>query len=56
MLTPIPLLLMLCSPLLVLFADPVLDYLDATVNQLLNPEEYARQVLSFQAKAVGGAH
>ena len=50
------LLLMLCSPLLVLFADPVLDYLDATVNQLLNPEEYARQVLSFQAKAVGGAH
>ncbi|SDR91761.1 multisubunit potassium/proton antiporter, PhaD subunit [Halopseudomonas litoralis] len=49
-------LLLLCSPLLVVFADPMLDYLDATARQLLDPASYAQQVLNSQPTAGGGGH
>ncbi|SES17792.1 monovalent cation/H+ antiporter subunit D [Halopseudomonas bauzanensis] len=48
--------LLLCSPLLVVFAGPLLDYLTITVDQLLDPQEYARQVLSMQISTSGGGH
>jgi multicomponent K+:H+ antiporter subunit D len=47
------LLLLASSPLLVYFAAPVLEYLDATAAQLLNPDEYIQQVLSTQPFALG---
>ncbi|WP_185268224.1 monovalent cation/H+ antiporter subunit D [Halopseudomonas xiamenensis] len=37
--------LLLCSLLLVVFAEPLLGYLDATATQLLEPAAYTRQVL-----------
>ncbi|WP_285274553.1 monovalent cation/H+ antiporter subunit D [Halopseudomonas bauzanensis] len=46
--------LLLCSPLLVVLADPVLAYLDATAHQLLEPADYTRQILSGGIDA-GGA-
>lgn len=47
------LVLLASSPLLVYFAAPVLEYLDATASQLLNPDEYIQQVLSTQPFALG---
>ncbi|MEH6567046.1 MAG: monovalent cation/H+ antiporter subunit D [Halopseudomonas sp.] len=38
-------ILLLASPLLVLFAEPVLAYLDATADQLLQPQSYIDAVL-----------
>ncbi|MFO7704903.1 MAG: monovalent cation/H+ antiporter subunit D, partial [Halopseudomonas sp.] len=48
------LVLLLSSPLLVYFAVPVLEYLDATAAQLLNPAEYIQQVLTTQPFSPGG--
>jgi multicomponent K+:H+ antiporter subunit D len=48
------LLLLAGSPLLVVFASPVLDYLDATAAQLLSPAGYIEQVMSTVPVANGG--
>jgi len=42
--------LLLCSPLLVVFAEPLLGYLDATAAQLLEPSGYTRQVLGGRGR------
>ncbi|HDZ56789.1 MAG TPA: monovalent cation/H+ antiporter subunit D [Pseudomonas xinjiangensis] len=47
-------LLLLSSPLLVIFADPLLDYLDATARQILSPAGYIEQVLSTLPVNAGG--
>ncbi len=46
--------LLLTSPLMVLFAAPLLDYLDATALQLLEPAGYIDSVLSTLAVNPGG--
>lgn len=47
-------ILMLSSPLLVIFAGPLLEYLDATATQLLNPNIYIERVLSTIPVSRGG--
>lgn len=47
------LLLLLSSPLLVVFAEPLLAYLDATVQQLQAPAAYTTEVLATQVHAAG---
>lgn len=42
------------SPLLVIFASPVLDYLAATAAQLLSPAGYIEQVMSTMSVGEGG--
>ncbi len=46
--------LLACSPAMVVLAAPLLDYLDATVSQLLNHAGYIDAVLSVQAVTHGG--
>lgn len=46
-------MLLLSSPLMVLFAAPLLDYLDATARQLLEPSGYIDSVLSTLAVRPG---
>jgi multicomponent K+:H+ antiporter subunit D len=48
-------LLLLSSPLMVIFAGPLLDYLDAAAAQLLQPAAYIDTVLSTLAVTPGGA-
>lgn len=48
------LLLLLSSPALVLLAQPVLAYLDATAAQLLSPSSYIDQVMSTLPVGTGG--
>ncbi|UAW99219.1 monovalent cation/H+ antiporter subunit D [Halopseudomonas nanhaiensis] len=46
--------LLICSPAMVLFAGPLLDYLDATVAQLMNHSDYIDAVLTVQTVTAGG--
>ncbi|SDR87126.1 multisubunit potassium/proton antiporter, PhaD subunit [Halopseudomonas xinjiangensis] len=46
--------LLACSPLMVLMAAPLLDYLDATASQLLDHAGYIDAVLSVEAVTRGG--
>lgn len=48
------LVLLAGSPLLVIFASPVLDYLAATAAQLLSPAGYIEQVMSTMSVGKGG--
>jgi len=45
------LLLLLASPALVIFAEPVLAYLAATADQLLAPQNYIDAVMSITPEA-----
>ncbi|MFO7570877.1 MAG: monovalent cation/H+ antiporter subunit D [Smithellaceae bacterium] len=47
--------LLAASPLLVIFAQPLLGYLEATAAQLLEPADYIAQVLSALPVHQGGA-
>ena len=46
--------LLACSPAMVVLAAPLLDYLDATVAQLLDHASYIDAVLSLQTVTSGG--
>lgn len=50
-----PALLLLTSPLLVMYAAPLLEYLDATAQQLQAPAAYTTEVLATKLVDAGGA-
>ncbi|WP_150302954.1 monovalent cation/H+ antiporter subunit D [Pseudomonas saliphila] len=47
-------LLLLCSPMMVIFAEPTLDYLNAASAEIFNPSGYIERVMSTQATNPGG--